>query len=290
MIDAEKMLRSIRRAYPELPIASARPLDHDGQYSDILVVNENLIFRFPRYSDTFGPVATEALVLRAVRGALPLAVPDPRWVCTAGDEPGDVFIGYPLIAGRPLWRRDFQRADAAFRRAWARQLGEFLHALHGAPLGDLPMALPLQDTAEDWRVLFAEVSELLLAAMRPDARRRVRRMFERVLADDALLRFTPALRHGDFGPGNWLYEPESGRISGVIDFGFAGLGDPATDLAAVATLGRAFLADLNEIYGADEATLTRADLIRATFALQEAVHGAKHGDGEAYESGMEEYI
>jgi len=37
------------------------------------------------------------------------------------------------------------------------------------------------------------------------------------------------LRYGDFGTGNILYDPQTLTISGIIDFGFAGLGDGALD-------------------------------------------------------------
>ena len=42
---------------------------------------------------------------------------------------------------------------------------------------------------------------------------------------------TPSLIHGDLAPYRLLHDPESGQFTGVLAFGVAGLGDPATDLA-----------------------------------------------------------
>jgi aminoglycoside phosphotransferase (APT) family kinase protein len=56
----------------------------------------------------------------------------------------------------------------------------------------------------------------------------------------ALQNFPIALRHGDFGTGNVLYDPHSLDLTGVIDFGFSGLGNPAIDIAALSTLGDTF--------------------------------------------------
>ena len=56
-----------------------------------------------------------------------------------------------------------------------------------------------------------------------------------------LWRYDACLIHGDFGTANLLFA--EGRISGVIDFGFCGSGDPAQDLGALlASYGEAFVA------------------------------------------------
>ncbi len=39
--------------------------------------------------------------------------------------------------------------------------------------------------------------------------------------------------HGDFGPTNILWDQAAGRVSGITDFGWASVGDPAADLAAL---------------------------------------------------------
>ena len=114
--------------------------------------------------------------------------------------------------------------------------------------------------------------------------------FEAYLDDPSLQAFEPCLIHGDFGPSNVLYDDRSHIVSGVIDFGFAGLGDPAQDIAAASCFGDDFLAHYARSYPNLEALLPRARFIKGTFALSEALHGAKTGDEEAYKSGMEQYI
>ena len=74
--------------------------------------------------------------------------------------------------------------------------------------------------------------------MRLDARDAVTQHFESYLARNEMWDWTPALIHGDFGPGNILYDASRRAISGVIDFSCAGLGDPATDFAALSSHGK----------------------------------------------------
>ncbi|NIV36026.1 MAG: aminoglycoside 6'-acetyltransferase, partial [Anaerolineae bacterium] len=49
MKNRDAYLKSIRTAYPDLEIASAE-FNSQGQNSDVVVVNGELIFRFPRYA------------------------------------------------------------------------------------------------------------------------------------------------------------------------------------------------------------------------------------------------
>ncbi|MCC2672765.1 MAG: hypothetical protein K0Q72_5237, partial [Armatimonadetes bacterium] len=50
MRDATPFRNAIRSACPDLTIEMARLLDSAGQNNDLLLVNEELIFRFPRYA------------------------------------------------------------------------------------------------------------------------------------------------------------------------------------------------------------------------------------------------
>jgi aminoglycoside 2''-phosphotransferase len=58
----------------------------------------------------------------------------------------------------------------------------------------------------------------------------------------------------------------------------------------VSTYGEAFFARICRYYPKIEFLLERAKFQRGTFALQEALHGFRNRDKEAFESGMEEYI
>jgi aminoglycoside 2''-phosphotransferase len=57
--------------------------------------------------------------------------------------------------------------------------------------------------------------------------------FEPVVNGDLALDYEPVMVHGDLAPYHILVDPTSGSISGILDFGVAGLGDPAVDLAAL---------------------------------------------------------
>lgn len=290
MIPIETYLTAIRSQYPELEIHSAEP-DTIGQFNHVLLVNDALIFRFPRYPQGIAVLMREAAILDAVFPHLPLPVPQFEYrSLQQGVE--QAFVGYRRIRGELLWQerlRAVQQNEKTVRRL-AFQLAGFLDALHHIPPREVHFDLPLTGGRTDWENMYREIRDLLFPAMRPDARQEVQAHFEAYLDDPALQAFEPCLIHGDFGPSNVLYDDRSHLVSGVIDFGFAGLGDPAQDIAAASCFGNAFLAQYAGSYPNLGALLPRARFIKGTFALSEALHGAKSGDEAAYRSGMEQYV
>ena len=182
-------------------------------------------------------------------------------------------------------------ADAPARRALAGGLAGFLAQLHAVPLA---AAVPEWqaggfDPRGAWADLFARIRTRLFPAMRPDARREVAAHFEAFLGDAATAAIRPALVHGDFGPGNVLAEDAGAgappRLSGVIDFDHAGPGDPAVDLPRQSFGLEALWARLP----GGEALRDRARFYQGTFALQEALYGAEHGDDEAFSRSIAPY-
>ncbi len=283
-------LALLRAACPGLNIESARLHNSEGQFSDILFVNDDLIFRFPRYAGGVPAFLREIELLTQLQGRLPLPIPNPIYTSRGTDEPGQVFMGYKRLPGQPLWRTTLAGiADETTLEGLARQLAGFLHALHGLDPSTLGILFPHQEALEAQKILYAEIQAHLIGLMRPAARDLVTAHFETYFASPQLHLYTPCLCHGDFGGSNILYDPARRQVSAIIDFGFAGLGDPAHDLAAVSTFGEAFFARFCRDYPATDAMLARAQFYRGTYALVEALHGLKNANPEAFESGMEAY-
>ena len=73
----ERLLRyrgNIAAACPELAMETA-DLFRAGQNNDLILVNGELIFRFPKYRQGIAGLGRERAILNAVRGRLPLATP-----------------------------------------------------------------------------------------------------------------------------------------------------------------------------------------------------------------------
>lgn len=141
-----------------------------------------------------------------------------------------------------------------------RELAALLDALHSVPLATVraDLARPRAFMGGDaWRETMAE---RVLPLLDDEARSRGERVVEGLaaLAEPA----EPSLVHGDLAGANVLWT--DGRVSGVIDWDLASAGDPADDVAALATWhGWEAIAGV-----VPPDTENRARVIAATYPLQ----------------------
>ncbi len=287
----ERYLKSIQEDYPSLSIHDAELISQRGQYNDILIVNQEIIFRFAKFEEGLETLQREVYLLELLQGKLSLAIPYPLYVSKNTRKIGKVFMGYRKIRGEPLWHARFQAIKNQLvltKLAW--QLASFLNELHSLPVKQLGLDLPVMDQAQEWAKLYEEVRHYLYPNMRAGTREQVSKHFETFLNTPELHKFEPSLRHGDFGSGNILYDEQEESISGIIDFGSAGLGDPAVDIAAAMTFGESFFKHYYAVYPGISALVRRAEFYKGTFALQEALYGVKHDDQEAFERGIQDYL
>ena len=285
-MNVEQTLRSVRAAYPDLAIVSVEP--GGGQNSDVLLVNGGaLVFRFPRYEHVLGRMRVEAAVLSGLQGRLPLPVPVPLYVHLEAPV-GEAFLGYRCLPGEPLRRAALKDLPRGTVDRLAEQLARFLQALHGVPYWkaiDVPLAR--RETRADTADLYARLRHKVWPLMEPEVRARAATHFETFLGEPAHFAHDPALRHGDFGASNILFDPRAGQVTGIIDWTSAGAGDPAYDLAGLwACYGEGFVRSCARTYPAIDGLWGRIRHYAGRFALEEALFGVENGDDEALRAGL----
>ncbi len=287
----ELYLARIHNAAPELEIRTVRLHTRDGQFNDILIVNDELIFRFPRTIFEAKVLMHEVTVLSKIQNVTTLPVPNPLYVSVGKEVVNENFMGYRMIPGEPLLRTIMHTIqDEAALNNMAAQIATFMQELHNVSPEKIGLALPLSDTREEWQNMYQQFRDKLFPFMRLDARKEVAHNFETFLNNPEHFHYTPVLRHGDFGGSNILYDPQELRVTGVIDFSFAGIGDPALDVAAISTSGDDFFQRIHKVYPGIESMLERAAFYKSTYALQEALYGLRDADKESFESGIAEYV
>jgi len=221
------------RLEPALPALGIDRLEllGAGDFCLAFAADDDRVLRAARHDEAARALAREACAMERIAGALPLAVPRPRFHHLPGAPP---FSIHDRIPGEELMREQWDALPDEARAGAAREIAEFLAALHSLRTDAvLACGVPVSDHAADAR----RVLDGFRAALRPrlaaDVAARVEGAFASYLDGGERWAYRPAILHGDFGPDHVMHDPETGRVTGVIDFGDLAIGDPARDFIYV---------------------------------------------------------
>lgn len=274
VVDRALARELIEQQFPEQSAAQVEPFGV-GFDNTAFLVNDAMVFRFPRRAVAVECIEAETRLLPAIAPRLPVAVPVP----TFRGEPGLGFpwpwAGYERLAGTTACVADLGGDELV---ALAAPLGRFLRALHDTPLEGL-------DAPGD------TIARADLERRKEPARRALAVLAERcVIADAAPWSSlvdapTPApsgevrLLHGDLYARHVLVD-DAKELAGVIDWGDVHAGDPAVDVAVAFGLLPARARDrFLDAYGAvDEVTWTRARQRALLHLIPGALYASEVGD------------
>ncbi|MEW2623200.1 aminoglycoside phosphotransferase family protein [Streptomyces sp. NPDC048106] len=247
-LDAPLVRRLVARRFPRWSALPVRRLASSGTENAMFRLGTELVVRLPRHPGAVPDLRHEQRWLPRLGPLLPVAVPEP----VASDEPGD-DDAYPWPWSVYRWLEGTNPVAGAVTEParLAEELGLFVRALRrvgteGAPTGY--RGGPLRERDGATRAAVAELGDRVDAGA-------VTALWERALAAPAHSG-PPQWAHGDLSPGNVLVE--DGRLGAVIDFGCAGVGDPAVDLMPAWNLLPARVRDtFRKAVGADDAEWAR---------------------------------
>ncbi|HKY42478.1 MAG TPA: phosphotransferase [Pyrinomonadaceae bacterium] len=245
----------IRELFPELNIESIS-INREGLLNDAVVVNHELLFRFAKTGFGFTDPLAEAKVLHFLRKYITIQIPEPFYE-------SEELLAYRLIPGETLRRDQLMKLAESDQQAIADQLAQFFKELHGIPLSDaseheIPMADALMKY-EGWVNVFRRIQEKVFPLLLPHVREWASEHFETYLADKRNFEYALHMIDSDIPPYHVLFDKQQRRISGIIDFGCAGLGDPAIDLGIIIyNYGESFLNRFYHVYPEAEDYVKRA--------------------------------
>ena len=149
------------------------------------------------------------------------------------------------------------------QQAVADQLAQFLKELHGVPVNQITdFEMPMADALmkyEGWVNAYERIREKVFPLLMPHLREWVAEHFKSHLADRSNFEYELKMVDTDIPPYHILFDGHRKRINGIIDFGCAGLGDPAIDLGVlIYNYGESFVNQLYKIYPEAETYLKRA--------------------------------
>jgi aminoglycoside phosphotransferase (APT) family kinase protein len=241
-IDEALVRRLLGEQFPQWVDLPLRRVEPAGTVNAIFRLGDELAVRLPRREGPTEPDSKELEWLPRLAPSLPIAIPVP---VAQGHPTSDYPWFWEIhtwVEGETVSVEDIDPIPAA------RDLASLVRALQrvspaGAPSG---RGIPLAERDREVRYWLA----------RFDGDPAVTAEWERALAAPPW-DGRPVWHHGDLDARNWLVR--AGRISGVIDWGSMGVGDPACDVMVAWKLHSAAARDaFRETLPTDDATWERA--------------------------------
>jgi aminoglycoside phosphotransferase len=132
---------------------------------------------------------------------------------------------------------------------------------------------------QNWLQLYEQVQETLFPHLWRHQQTWIHELFAPVVSGELDLSYTSVLIDGDKAVYHILFDPMSENISGLIDFGTAGLGDPACDIAVqLGNYGESIVRRMESDYPMLPDVIDRARFWVGTLELQWALAGMKYKD------------
>ncbi len=255
---------------PELEIETVE-VNVEGLVNDVIIVNGEWVFRFAKDDWAVRALERELQILNLVRPHLSLSIPQPFY--TSGDA-----IAYRRVPGETLTRELLNDLSKRDRRTIAGQLGDFLRELNQVPVTEGLPATSAPVRYQDWIEIRRKAEQKVYPLLMRHQIQWAERLFDGILDNADNFAYRPQLIHGDLGCYHILCVPQSGRLGGVIDFGVAGVGDPANDLAnLIQYYGETFVQQVVKAYPQAEEFLPRARFYAQALELQWALNGLDGG-------------
>jgi len=230
-VDSSAARKLIERCFPELQIKRSRQI-RTGWENFVLEVNGEYVFRFPKFRETENRLRNEIEFLPTLANRLSTPVPDYQFVWKGDRMYPHWFGGYRKLAGVAV---ESQRFRNEWTRRLARQISGFLKELHSISVrGDSLKSIP-KYSQEEWLKSISlqhnKIRRITYPLLDSKLRARSEEFWRALLADFADAGFRPTLIHGDLSTENMLIDPASVRLTGIVDWGYTQVSDPALEFA-----------------------------------------------------------
>ncbi|KAK5047460.1 hypothetical protein LTR84_006556 [Exophiala bonariae] len=250
-ITAALVKRLVANQFPQWRHLAVTLVEVDGWDNRTFRLGKNMSVRLPSGPGYVAPVSKEAEWLPRLAPALPIAVPK-----VLGRGLPDEGYPYPWSVRGWIAGETADRGHIENLSTFAVSVAKFILALQRCDTNGAPLAgahswfrgSSLKTYDEETRRCLARLSGLIDTTV-------AAAVWEAALSTEWTS--PPVWFHGDIAPGNLLVR--NGNLEAVIDFGCAGIGDPACDLVIAWTMfSGASRNAFREAVGQDSNTWTRA--------------------------------
>lgn len=252
---AEFFLQQIKNDFPQIKWKKYRVLTHGFDHV-IIVLEENIIFRFPKDKEYKAEFENEIQLLHYLKKKVKVGIPEYNYI-----SKDKSIAGYDMVCGRELTASQFRRLSASEKDTIVKQLAEFISTLHATPKSIITKYNVRSENQEiNYKNLVRDVKKLLFPRLRKQDIQAIKEYFSE-LKDALGHKYSNALTHNDLTGAHILWDSKNKQVN-IIDFSDRAFGDPAIDFSGLFEYGTKFTEKVFKLYSGkkDEQILKRSQL------------------------------
>lgn len=276
VIDERLVSAALGADFPDLDVQSISFLG-EGWNSSAFLVNDDLVFRFPKRKDVEQKLDKEQKLLPRLQEQLPVSVPRFEFATRSSTRFPFTYAGYTKMDGSFGWNISSERLHV---QSLARSVAEILSALHQFPHSEaLALGCKEEHAALDESYcaeLMEEFAGIGDCPVCDDFEPRLTSYIDSVVPGALGEPLQLTVAHTDLLPDHLLLEASLNKVCGIIDWGEAKITDPAEDFAGLYYwLGRDFVTEILGYYDRplDSSILERARLIALRVGIGDVWYG-----------------
>lgn len=223
--DAQSISAAYLATFPAASIDSLVIHPHTHE-STVAEVNGEFMLKFPRPNRGVKGIRAEKQITDLVRSRIDVQVPEIQIFADAA-----VFARYPKIEGRAFDRNAYRKLDDGEKNRLARQLAEFMRAVHSVSVQELTDANV--DLAPSWTLKPELMSEQLTSSKHHAICKLLPEVLRNQRDLEGMPRLPSVLGHFDLHGGNLVLDAGHRQLVGVVDFGNCKRGDPHQDFSPI---------------------------------------------------------
>lgn len=240
MVD-DKYLHILRKYFPSVEQNQIQSFNEGWDYL-ILVVNNEMVFRFPRREDYAKKLPIEVDFLKSFAHKSSVSVPELKLHV---DNKMGVYATYTFISGVQF----SSEIAASFNRenllGVAKELGNFLTILHSFPVAKAKqIGIQELNPIAEWEKGLEEIKRRVFPNINTTEQEWITQLYEKFLNNIRGNPFKVIVSHGDIMSIHIIVDPDKQSLSGIIDFGDIEIADPAFDFGFLDIYGHGFLAEV----------------------------------------------
>ncbi len=265
-----KLLRVIKRNFPNVVWNKVKYVSV-GYDHDVIVLDQKIIFRFPKHADTKKLLKGEISLLRILSSQVSISIP--AYNLVAKDYS---CASYPMIGGDSLTVGIFNSLSESQKIKLAKDIANFLSELHSVSFAMVKGCnIRKQFAPQEFGKLHKNAKKYLYSKF-SFKEIDIFEIFFFKVSEVVQRTHKKVLIHGDFS-GDHILLDEKYNLCGVIDFTDRAFRDPAFDFVYMWDFGQPFVESVCRYYKGDKTgILQRSKVYVESKAIMNMIEAVKN--------------